>query len=293
MDIAYGLPFHTCPAPAYLLDGSTLGELAADVEKAGFSAAHVTDHPAPSQPWRENGGHDTVDPFVGLAFAAAATTRLRLLTYLIILPYRNPFHLAKLVASLDKLSGGRLELGVGAGYHKAEFRALGVDWDERNALFDEALTVLRQARTGRPVSLAGRHFSAREAVVVPACDPPLWIGGNSKLTLRRVVDYDAGWLPLPNARATAANLRSPAMESIADFAALLGQARQYAADSGKPPPARVMYPLPAGETALHVEIIRRALDAGATSFVVGGQGQTLAEAKEWITRYADTVLTRL
>ncbi|WP_073263589.1 TIGR03619 family F420-dependent LLM class oxidoreductase [Cryptosporangium aurantiacum] len=293
MDIAYGLPFHTCPAPAYLLDGSSLGELAATAEKAGFSAVHLTDHPAPSQPWRTTGGHDGVDPFVGLAFAAAATTRLRLLTYLVVLPYRNPFHLAKLVASLDALSGGRVELGLGAGYHKAEFRALGVDWDERNALFDEALAVLRKAWTGRPVTHEGLHFTARDTVVTPPCTPPLWFGGNSRLTLRRVVENRAGWLPLPNPRATASHLRSPAMESIADFAALLDTARAHAAAVGAPPPSRVMYPLPDGDPAVHVDLARRAAEAGATSLVVNGQGRTLREATEWIDRYATTVLERL
>ncbi|GAA3384147.1 TIGR03619 family F420-dependent LLM class oxidoreductase [Cryptosporangium minutisporangium] len=294
VEFAYGLPFHTCPAPDFLLDGAALGELAATAETAGFSAVHVTDHPAPSQAWRETGGHDTVDPFVGLAFAAAATTRIRLLTYLVILPYRNPLHLAKLSASLDALSGGRIELGLGAGYHKAEFHALGVDWDERNALFDEALAVLRQAWTGRPVTYQGLHFTARNSVVVPAVDPPLWIGGNSKLTLRRIVDHGTGWLPLPNARATASHLRSPAMETLADFAGHLGYARAYAEQTGREAPGRIMYPLPparsGAEMATHAGLVDEALRAGATSFVVSGHGSTLTEAKDWIHRYADTVL---
>ena len=67
---------------------------------------------------------------------------MRLLTYLAVAPYRNPFLLAKAAATVDKLSGGRFILGLGAGYHKTEFFALGVDFEERNALFDEALEVL-------------------------------------------------------------------------------------------------------------------------------------------------------
>jgi probable F420-dependent oxidoreductase len=301
MDVTYGFAFHSCPAPPYLLDGATFAGLAAAVEAAGFAGAHLTDHPAPSQAWRETGGHDSVDPFVGLAFAAAATTGLRLLTYLAVLPYRNPFHLAKTVASLDALSGGRVELGLGAGYLKSEFRALGVDWEERNALFDEAVDIVRRAWSGEPVTHQGRHFSARGTVVSPPCaqpgGPPLWLGGNSALTLRRVVDLGAGWLPLPNARATAAHLHSPAMETVEDFRALLDRARDHADRTGARPPQRVMYPLPVasdvGEMEAHVDLAHRARDAGATALVVNGLGTTLAEARDWIDRYADTVLTRL
>jgi probable F420-dependent oxidoreductase len=293
MDVVYGFPFHGCPAPPYLLDGGGFTELARTVEAAGFAGAHLTDHPAPSQAWRDTGGHDSPDPFVGLAFAAAATTRLRLLTYLAVLPYRNPFHLAKTVASLDALSGGRVELGLGAGYLKSEFRALGVDWDERNALFDEAVDILRRAWTGEPVTHQGRHFSARATVVQPPCDPRLWLGGNSALTLRRVVDLGTGWLPLPNPRATAAHLHSPAMETIEDFRALLDRAAAY----GGRPLQHVMYPLPGArdesEMKAHIDLAHRARDAGATAFVVNGLGDTLPEARAWIARYADTVLPHL
>ena len=79
-------------------------------------------------------------------------------------PYRNPFLLAKAAATLDRLSGGRFILGVGTGYHKAEFFALGVDFDERNDLFDEMLDVLPLAWTGEPFSYHGRHFDARDVI---------------------------------------------------------------------------------------------------------------------------------
>src|SRR5207302_1471635 len=102
----------------------------------------------------------------------------------------------------DALSGGRVELGLGAGYQKAEFFALGVDFNERNALFDEALAVLPLAWSGRPFTYEGLHFSARDVCCQPAPvqqpGPPLWLGGNSKLTRRRVVDIGAGWMPMAN-----------------------------------------------------------------------------------------------
>ena len=178
-----------------LLDAGPIGEIAAAAEHAGFAAFALTEHPMPGANWLEHGGHQTLDPFVGLAFAAAATERLRLLTYLAVVPYRNPFLLAKSASSLDRLSGGRFILGVGTGYHKTEFHSLGVDFEERNALFDEALDVFPLAWSGDPFTWKGRHFDARDVVQRPrpAQDPiPIWIGGNSKLTRRRVAEHARG-----------------------------------------------------------------------------------------------------
>src|SRR5690349_15054263 len=150
-----------------MLDCGDVGEIAARAEAAGFDGLSFTEHPAAGVNWLTHGGHQTLDPFVALAFAAAATSRLRLLTYLAVLPYRNPFLLAKTAATLDRLSGGRFTLGAGTGYHKTEFFALGVDFDERNALFDETLDVLPRAWSGEPFSYRGRHFDARDVIQRP------------------------------------------------------------------------------------------------------------------------------
>ena len=297
MKIAYGYPLLSAPPAPDLLEGSTLTSVAATAEGAGFAALALTDHPAPLDRWRQSGGHDAIDPFVGLAFAAAATTTLRLLSYLIVLPYRNPFLLAKAVASLDVLSGGRVELGLGAGYQRAEFGALGVDFEERNALFDEALDVIRQAWTGDPVTIDGLHFKARGIAAVPQPTqlphPPFWFGGNSMLTRRRVIEHGAGWLPLPNARASAHVLRSPAMESVQDLADLLTDLRRRAAEADKPAPDRVMYflpDLPADDFADHVELGKQVQDLGVDWLFVNGQGRTRREATDWIERYQEAVI---
>ena len=96
-----------------------------------------------------DGGHHALDPFVVLALAAGATERLRLQTNLVIAAYRNPFLLAKAIASLDAVSGGRTIIGIGAGYLDPEYAALGVDMAERNALTDEAIAAMRAAWTAR------------------------------------------------------------------------------------------------------------------------------------------------
>jgi probable F420-dependent oxidoreductase len=220
-----------------LLSAGDFGEVAAAAERAGFDGISLSEHPSPGARWLNNGGHQTLDPFVALAFAAARTSRLRLLTYLAVAPYRNPGVLAKQAATLDRLSGGRLTLGLGAGYQKSEFHALGVDFEERNTLFDEVLDVLPLHWKGTPFSYQGRHFSARDvqALPRPAQDPiPVWIGGNSKLTRRRVANRVQGWMPMAGSAQLANTARTPALgDSVPELAAAIAQLRADADAAGR------------------------------------------------------------
>ncbi len=111
-----------------MLDAGPVSELAILAETHGWDGFSFTEHPAPTAKWLSTGGHQSLDPFVALAHVAAVTSRLKLLTYLAVLPYRNPLSLAKSAATVDKLSNGRFILGVGTGYLKAENFALGVDF---------------------------------------------------------------------------------------------------------------------------------------------------------------------
>jgi alkanesulfonate monooxygenase SsuD/methylene tetrahydromethanopterin reductase-like flavin-dependent oxidoreductase (luciferase family) len=117
-------------------------DVAVVAESAGFSAIALSEHPAPSLKWRRSGGHNTLDPVAALSFMAAVTADIRLMTNLYVLPFHNPYLAAKALGSLDILSGGRLIAGVGAGYLRSEFAALGVDADRRADLLDEALAAL-------------------------------------------------------------------------------------------------------------------------------------------------------
>ena len=170
------------------------------VEAAGWDGLAFTEHPAPGYRWlAEGGGHQTLDPFVALGAAAAVTTRIKLLTYLAVVPYRNPLLLAKAAATVDMISNGRFILGMGTGYLKSEFFALGVDFDERNALFDEALEVLPLHWSGEKFSYEGKHFNARDLIARPspkAGTIPIWIGGNAKISRRRVATRAQGWMPM-------------------------------------------------------------------------------------------------
>jgi probable F420-dependent oxidoreductase len=230
--LTYPLLHH--PSPPELFTGEAVAAVARAAEEAGFDALAFTEHPMPSDRWLDAGGHDALDPFIALTWAAAATTRLRLLTNITVVAYRNPFLLAKTVATLDSLSGGRVILGAAAGYLKSEFRALGVDFDERNDLFDEALEVLAQTWSGEPVTFTGRHFSAAGNVLVPRPvqqPPPVWIGGNSALARRRAARWAQGWMPF----ATPANptVRTPALWSADDLAPLIVQLNTLSDEAGR------------------------------------------------------------
>jgi probable F420-dependent oxidoreductase len=245
MRFAVGLPTINVDTPEEFLTGPAIAEMAQHAEAIGFESVYVTDHPAGDQQWLDTGGHHALDPFVALSFAAAATARLRVQTHILVLPYRNPFLTAKSVLSLDVLSAGRLTLGVAAGYLRSEFNALGVDYDERNELFDEALEVLRLALTEDRVAYTGRHFRSRGTTMRPRPaqqpHPPIWIGGNSTRAMRRAVESADGWCPFPNPAAAAAATKTPKLETLDELAARLDRARVLAAEVGRTAPFDICF----------------------------------------------------
>jgi probable F420-dependent oxidoreductase len=183
--------------PSAFQSMEALRQIASALERAGIHACHLTDHPAPSATWLHAHGHDALDPFTTFGALAALTTTLKFFTNILVLPYRNPFLTAKSAATLQVISGGRLILGTGGGYQKAEFDALGVSFEERGTLFDEALDVIRLAWRGGPVNYQGRHFTAvdNEPRPVPRPAPPIWIGGASEKALERAARSGDGWCP--------------------------------------------------------------------------------------------------
>ena len=245
MRFSVGLPVDHVDAASEFVTGPAIAEMAAAAEAAGFDAAYVTDHPAADQQWLVGGGHHALEPLVGLAFAAASTTTLRLQTHVYVAAYRNPFLAAKGVATLDALSGGRVILGVAAGYLRPEFGALGVDFDERNELLDECIEVMRRVWTEDEVEFEGRHFKARAVTQRPrpASRPtvPIWIGGNSARALRRAVELGEGWVPFPNPPAAARATKTPAITSMIELAERLGAARDHVDKVGRTAPLEVCF----------------------------------------------------
>lgn len=187
-------------------------------EQAGFSALGFTDHPAPSAAWVQAGGEGSADLFSALGFCAAVTESIRLVTFVLVLPYRNPLLAAHGLATLDRLSDGRLVVGVGTGYLRSEVRALGGDPDGRLEAFDTAWETIEQAWRGEPVTASGPGWSARGVVVPPPRvqqpRPPLWVHGNSRFGTERAARRGQGWIAvLGDARLTA-TIRTPALPDL-------------------------------------------------------------------------------
>jgi probable F420-dependent oxidoreductase len=300
--IGFPLPHH--PLDVDFVTPEFVSEFAQVAEESGFAGAYLTEHPIPGDKWLAAGGHDALDPFVGLSFIAAASTSLRLLTNLTVLPYRNPFLLAKTVATIDRLSGGRLILGVGTGYLKPEYFAMGVDFEERNELFDESLEVCRRVWTGQSVTYEGRHFNARNntALPTPAQDPvPVWIGGNSKLSRRRVAERAQGWMPMPNPQSFATARRSAVLETLDQLAEMLDYMHDHAKQVGRTEPIDVMYMSFEGgvpgeddwDHTKHIADVRAQADLGVNHQAVNAVGSTRAEVLDMIRMYGDTVISAL
>src|SRR5262249_1171837 len=227
------------------LTAAAVADIARTVEEAGFDACFVTDHPFADDRWLGAGGHHALEPLVQLSFAAAATRTLLLHTNCYVLAYRNPFLAAKSVLSLDVLSGGRVILGVAAGYLKPEFSALGVDFDERNALTDEAVAVMRRLWSEDDVAADGAHFHTRGTTMHPrppqGADLPIWIGGTSRAAMRRAVDTAQGWVPFPNPASASLRVRTPPLSDLDALATRLDAMREYAREIGRTEPIEVCF----------------------------------------------------
>jgi probable F420-dependent oxidoreductase len=161
------------------------------------------EHYASKYPYAENGqapippGSGLLEPFTTLAFLAAVTTSVRLGTAMCLLPQRNPVYTAKEVATVDWLSGGRVDLGVGVGWLREEFEAVDVPWERRGDRTDEYLQVLRALWCDDPSSFAGTHYTLPECNLHPKPvqdpHPPIHIGGESDAAMRRVARAGQGW----------------------------------------------------------------------------------------------------
>jgi probable F420-dependent oxidoreductase len=236
MKFAFQFPMRSMNHWDEWIAGHSLGELAAAAEEAGFDLVCGTDHPFPDQQWVKTGGHHAFDPFVGLAFMAAAPTRVQLLTQLVVAGYRNPYITAKAAASLDNLSGGRLVLGLGVGYQEAEFDVLGADYAGRGKRFDAAIAAMRAAWTGEVVEHESDFYPAHGHAMLPKpAQPagiPIWFGGNSKVAMRRVAEVGDGWMPFEQSEQMAEITKTPAL-TVKELADKVGTLRERRRELGR------------------------------------------------------------
>ena len=192
MDVGICIPHYGKP-----IEIERILDIAKRAETLGFDSVWVTDHlivPASMNIiYRDN----MLEPIALLSHLAAVVTRVRLGTSVIILPYRSPIVLAKMLATIDQLSQGRVILGTGAGWMEEEFEALNAPFKDRGDYCDEALQVIRAIWNHETVSMQGQfhHYENMQTSPRPVQPggPPIWVGGNSARSRRRVAELGDGW----------------------------------------------------------------------------------------------------
>ncbi len=237
------------------LDPARPAELARVAEDLGYRAAWLPDHLLPPSPYGEVFG-GVYEPLVTLAHIAARTSRIRLGTSVLIVPLREPFALAKQVATLDRLTGHRFDLGVGTGWNEPEFAEVGADFGTRGRRTDATLDLLAELfRTGR--GPGGGYFAPR-----PVGPVPITVGGNSAAALRRAARIGTTW--------------QSAGLSPAEFGERVTALRRLAGGRPVRAAARAQWREDARTTAADVRAYR---DAGADAVVVHFGGHEGTESR--------------
>ncbi|QDQ98822.1 TIGR03619 family F420-dependent LLM class oxidoreductase [Tomitella fengzijianii] len=300
MQYSYQFPGHALAQWDAWAEGRDLTDIAVCAEEAGFDVVSATDHPFPGGRWVDNGGHHAFDPFVALSFMASATTTIRVMTFLLVSGYRNPYLMAKSISSLDVLSRGRTAIGMGAGYQRREFAALGADFPRRGPLFDEAVAAMREAWLGEPLLREESEFPATGNVMLPRPrqrpGPPILIGGNSKAAMRRVAELGDGWLPFEQTAPMAETTGTPRLsaDDLPDHISAIGERR---AALGRDPHFEVIYtPLqhddPARRADALMELSARLESSGVTHIALEGTGPTLSACINEIEHIGDAVIAK-
>jgi probable F420-dependent oxidoreductase len=221
-----------------------------------------------------------------LAFVAGVTSRIRLLSHVLVLPYRHPLLVAKQYGTLDHLSGGRVILGVGSGHLKPEFKTLGADFERRGRVSDEYMRAIAAAWEQDVARFDGDTISFRDVMVSPRASqrprPPFWVGGNSPAALRRAARLGEGWVPW--------------QLGPDEFAGLAARARGLREESGRSGQFELVAPLGAPPQASADAIAaeaKRWRAAGATSFHVGIGAESLQEFLGRLAWFGAEVASRI
>lgn len=267
LDFGIGLPIvQQVPSQAQAWEATAgaaeLLHVARAADRLGFAWITCSDHVAVPASYAPSMGATWYEPATTLAFLAAATQRVRLMSHVLVLPYRHPLLAAKTFATLDVLSGGRAIIGAGSGHLKPEFTSLGVEHERRAAISDEYLRALAVALEQEVSSFAGEFVRWRDMLVAPRPlqrpRPPIWVGGNSPAMARRAGRHGDGWIPW--------------QITPEDFAGRAAVARAAYAESARSGGFALVAPLAAGRVD-DGAALRREIDvwrqAGATAFHVG------------------------
>jgi probable F420-dependent oxidoreductase len=272
-------------------------------ERLGYESVWVSDHVVVPNANVANFGQAVFDPLVTLGVVAGATSRVRLGTTVLVLPYRNAVVTAKMLASLDALSGGRVVFGVGAGWVAAESAALGVPFAERGAMTDEYLRAMQTLWTSPAPSFAGKYTQFGGLVFEPRPvqrpHPPIWVGGHSRAALRRTAEFGAAWHPINRTpeelragRAELARLSQARGRAIPPATTLRNDIRILQPGEGAPASGRGGRVL-AGEPAALVEQIAELAACGVEHLVLEFLAADGRELDAQLATFAERVRPRL
>jgi probable F420-dependent oxidoreductase len=219
------------PQTEYPPDPAAITEYARQAERLGYNHVLAYSHVLGANPERPGGwqgpythAHPFIEPLLLFSYMAAHTERLEFTTGIIILPQRQTALFAKQAATLDVLCDGRLRIGIGIGWNRVEYQALGEDFHNRGVRVEEQVTVLKELWTKPLVDFKGRWHDIPDAGInpLPIQRPiPIWFGGHHDNVLRRIARLGDGWMP---------NYRTPA-----DAHSALTRLRKYLADYGRDP----------------------------------------------------------
>jgi len=174
-----------------------IAAVAKHAEELGYADVWVSDHIVIPRQAEYPPSPYLLEPIVALTWAAAATARIRLGTTVLVLPLRPPVLLAKMLGSLDLMSGGRLVVGAGSGWLEREFDALGAPFRRRGACTDETIDILRRCWQDDPIDFTGAATGAKivdmRAKPQPGRSIPIWVGGRSEAAYRRAIARGDGW----------------------------------------------------------------------------------------------------
>ena len=243
------------------------------------------------------------EPLAALNFIAGCTQRIRLGTHVLIIPYRNPVLTAKILSTLDVLSGGRVILGAGVGWMEEEFQAMGLDtYKERGAVTDEYLQLYKELWTKENPSFQGKYYQISDSGFEPKPaqkpHPPIWIGGHTGSAIRRAAKYGDGWMPI--------GLRPPAILDPEELGGKIARLRKLTLEAGRPENAvsltfstGVFFDDSAGSSRemMHgrpeqiAADLRQYQDLGVSNFIIGLQGSTVPELQENMERFSREVMT--
>ena len=302
------------PSRGDMASPENLRTLAQRAESLGFDSVWVSDHIILPRkvdsfyPYAADGvatfqpDEDYYEPLAALNFLAGCTQKIRLGTHVLILPYRNPVLTAKMLSTLDVLSGGRLILGAGVGWMEEEFQALGLDtYAQRGAVTDEYIQLFKELWTKDDPVFQGEHYQLSGTGFMPKPvqkpHPPIWIGGHTNPAIRRAAKYGDGWMPI--------GLRPPAILEPEELAEKIARLRRLTVRAGRPEDAVSLCfstgvtfddspgatrSMMSGRAEQIAADLRQYQDLGVRNFILGFPGDSVAALDEAMEQFSKQVM---